>query len=91
MYKRILKCSVCGNVGEFTYIGSRDVNKKGDVSDIIGELSMWISYFRCPECNSVEVEFHPVGEKPDIPEEFFKEVTILDKTSEEGALKTKSQ
>ena len=37
---------------------------------------MWMSYFRCPECGSIEVEFHPVGEKPDIPDEHFKEVAV---------------
>ncbi len=73
-YKRILKCSSCGNVGEFEYLGSRNVNEKGEVSDIVGETSMWISYFRCPNCGSVDVEFHPLGEEPDIPKEFFKEV-----------------
>ncbi|ADY72786.1 hypothetical protein Dester_0128 [Desulfurobacterium thermolithotrophum DSM 11699] len=76
MYKRLLKCSTCGNTGEFEYVGSRDVNKKGDVKDIIGNKEMWISYFKCPECSSIEVEFHPVGEKPDIPEEFFREVAV---------------
>ncbi len=74
-YKKLLKCSTCGNVGEFEYIGSRDVNKKGDVADIVGNKSMWISYFRCPNCGSVEVDFHPIGEEPDIPSEFFREVS----------------
>ncbi|SMP07374.1 hypothetical protein SAMN06265339_0478 [Desulfurobacterium pacificum] len=73
-YKKLLKCSTCGNVGEFEYIGSRDVNKTGDVADIIGSKSMWISYFKCPNCGSIEVDFHPVGEEPDIPAEFFREV-----------------
>ena len=74
VYRKLLKCSTCGNVGEFEYIGSRDVNKEGEVSDIIGSASMWISYYRCPNCGSVEVEFSPVGEKPDVPEEVFREV-----------------
>ncbi|GAB6075564.1 hypothetical protein [Desulfurobacterium crinifex] len=76
MYRKLLKCSTCGNVGEFEYIGSRDVNRKGDIRDIIGDEEMWMSYFRCPECGSIEVEFHPVGEKPDIPDEHFKEVAV---------------
>ncbi len=76
MFRRMMKCSTCGNVSEFTYIGSRDVNREGDVRDIVGNRPMWISYFRCPVCGSVEVEFHPVGEKPDIPEEHFKEVKV---------------
>ena len=73
-YTRLMKCSTCGNAGEFTYIGSRNVNRDGDVKEIIGEKEMWISYFRCPSCGAVEVEFHPVGEKPDVPKEFFVEV-----------------
>ncbi len=74
VYRKLLKCSTCGNVGEFDYIGSRDVNRKGDVSDIIGSASMWISYYRCPNCGAVEVEFSPVGERPDVPPEVFREV-----------------
>ncbi len=74
VYRKLLKCSTCGNVGEFEYIGSRDVNREGEVSDIIGSTSMWISYYRCPNCGSVEVEFGPVGERPDVPEEVFREV-----------------
>ncbi len=73
-YKRLLKCSTCANVGEFTYLGSRNVNERGEVSEIVGNRSMWISYFRCPNCGSIEVEFHPVGQEPDIPKEYFKEV-----------------
>ena len=73
-YTRLLKCSTCGNVGEFTYIGSRNVNERGEVSDIIGSSSMWISYFRCPTCGAVEVEFHPLGQEPDVPKEHFREV-----------------
>ncbi|MEO2068009.1 MAG: hypothetical protein ABGX27_00665 [Desulfurobacteriaceae bacterium] len=75
-FKKLLKCNTCGNVGKFTYIGSRNVNKEGDVRDLIGDKCMWISYFKCPECESIEVEFHPIGEKPDIPKEFFKEVAV---------------
>jgi len=73
-YKRLLKCSTCGNVGECEYIGSRNVNERGEVSDIIGNQPMWISYFKCPNCGAVEVDFHPVGQRPDVPQEFFKEV-----------------
>ncbi|WP_457679479.1 hypothetical protein [Thermovibrio sp.] len=73
-YKRLLKCSTCGSVGEFTYVGSRNVNEKGEVKEIVGDKEMWISYFKCPYCGSIEVEFHPVGEKPDVPKESFKEV-----------------
>ena len=75
-YKKLLKCSTCGNVGEFEYIGSRNVNEKGEIKDIIGNKCMWISYFKCPNCKAVEVDFHPVGENPDIPKEHFKEVKV---------------
>ena len=78
-FKKLLKCSTCGNVGEFTYIGSRDVNKEGDVRDLIGNKCMWISYFKCPSCESIEVDFHPIGEEPDIPKDFFKEVGSKEK------------
>ena len=54
-YRRLLKCSTCGNVGECTYIGSRNVNERGEVSDIVGSKEMWISYFRCPSCGAIEV------------------------------------
>lgn len=73
-FKKLMKCSTCGNVGEFEYLGSRDVNKNGEVSDIIGTASMWINYYRCPSCRSIEVEFSPVGEKPNVPSEVFREV-----------------
>ena len=73
-FKKLMKCSTCGNVGEFEYFGSRDVNREGEVSDIIGSASMWISYYRCPNCGSFEVEFSPVGERPDVPKEVFREV-----------------
>jgi DNA-directed RNA polymerase subunit M/transcription elongation factor TFIIS len=73
-FTRLLKCSSCGNAGEFEYLGSRNVNREGEVKDIVGDKPMWISYFRCPNCGSVEVEFHPLGEEPDVPKEFFVEV-----------------
>ena len=73
-YRRLLKCSTCGNVGECIYVGSRNVNERGEVSDIVGSKEMWISYFRCPNCGAIEVEFHPVGSKPDIPPKHFREV-----------------
>ena len=74
-FKRLMKCSTCGNVGEFEYVGSRNLNKRGEVSDIVGKKEMWISYFKCPNCGSYDVEFHPIGERPNVPEEFFKEVS----------------
>jgi len=73
-FKKLMKCSTCGNIGEFEYFGSRNVNKRGEVSDIVGEREMWISYFICPNCGSYEVEFHPLGEFPDVPEDEFREV-----------------
>lgn len=76
MYKRVLKCSVCGNVSEFEYLGSRNVNKNGEIMEIVGNEDMWMSYFKCPKCGSIEVEFHPVGQKPDIPDGELKEVAI---------------
>ncbi len=75
-FKKLMKCSTCGNVGEFEYVGSRNVNKRGEVSDVVGNSEMWISYFRCPNCFSYEVDFHPLGKKPDVPNEFFKEVDL---------------
>jgi len=69
-----MKCSVCGNAGEFEYLGSRNLNRSGEVSDVVGDSEFWMSYFRCPNCGSVEVEFHPLGEEPDVPKEFFVEV-----------------
>jgi len=73
-YKRLIKCSTCQNVVEGIYIGSRNINAEGEVADIVGSSPLWMSYFKCPECGAVEVEFHPVGEAPDIPEEAFFEV-----------------
>ncbi|WP_297446478.1 hypothetical protein [Desulfurobacterium sp.] len=73
-FRKLMKCSNCGNVSEFEYLGSRDVNKNGEVSDIIGSTSMWISYYKCPNCNYIDVEFSPIGEKPDVPQEAFREV-----------------
>ena len=74
--KKLMKCSVCGNTGEFEYLGSRNLNRSGEVSDVVGDSEFWMSYFRCPNCSSVEVEFHPVGEKPDVPPEDFREVIV---------------
>jgi len=78
-FKKLFKCSTCGNTGEFEYIGSRNLNKNYEVKEIVGEKELWVSYFRCPECNTVDIEMHPAGEKPDIPEIFFKEVLIDEK------------
>ncbi len=63
--KKLIKCNLCGNVCEFLYIGSRNVNKSGEVANIVGSEELWISYYKCPECGNVEVELHPLGEKPD--------------------------
>ncbi len=76
--KKLMKCSICGNIGEFSYLGSRNLNRKGEISDIIGNQQLWMSYFKCPECGSIEVEFHPAGNKPDIPKDSFKEVIVED-------------
>ncbi|SNR69960.1 hypothetical protein [Desulfurobacterium atlanticum] len=78
-FKKLLKCSTCGNVGEFEYIGSRNLNKNGEIKEIAGKNGLWISYFKCPECNTIDVEMYPVGTKPDIPEDFFKEVLVDEK------------
>jgi len=48
-----MKCSLCGNVGEFLYIASRNVNERGEISDIVGDAELWISYYRCPECGKL--------------------------------------
>ena len=73
-YRRLLKCSHCGNVGYCLYLGSRDLNEGGEVSDIVGGLSLWVSYFLCPACGKVDVEFHPPGEEPDVAAKHFKEI-----------------
>ncbi len=73
--KRTLKCSNCFNVGDFSYIGSRNLNKEGLLRELLGNQELWVSYFRCPNCGNVEVIMHPAGQKPDIPENSFKEVS----------------
>ncbi|WP_456396201.1 hypothetical protein [Desulfurobacterium sp.] len=81
-FKKLFKCSHCGNAGEFEYIGSRNINKTGEVKEIVGNKELWVSYYRCPNCNIIDIEMHPAGEKPDIPGEFFKEVLIDEKSKE---------
>jgi hypothetical protein len=60
-----MKCSLCGNVGEFLYIASRNVNERGEISDIVGDAELWISYYRCPECGNIDIDILPKGEKPE--------------------------
>ncbi len=62
--KKLMKCSVCMNVGEFSYVDSRNLNENGEVFEVVGSKELWVSYFRCPFCGNVEVEIYPPGEKP---------------------------
>jgi len=75
-YLKKMKCCWCGSFGEFTYIGSRNLNRFGELKGIIGERVLWISYFECPNCKKVDLVMHPVGEEPDVPDWAFKEVIV---------------
>ncbi len=88
-FKKLFKCSNCGNIGEFEYISSRNINKNGEVQDIVGDKECWVSYFKCPECKIIDIEIYPAGETPYIPKKFFKEV-ITDEKENSANIKKNS-
>ncbi len=67
------KCPYCGNISEFSYEGSRNLNSSGDLRDIIQDKELWVSYYKCPNCKKYDIDMHPVGEKPNF--EGFKDIT----------------
>ena len=67
------RCPYCGNFSKFSYEGSRNINSKGDLKDIISNQELWISYYKCPVCQKYDLDIHPVGEKPFFDN--FKDIT----------------
>jgi len=77
------KCPYCGNLSKFSYEGSRNLNSKGDLKDIISNQELWVSYYKCPICQKYDLDMHPVGEKPSF--ENFKDITsFVDKILEKS-------
>ena len=80
------KCPYCGNISKFSYEGSRNINFKGDLKDLISNKELWISYYKCPICKKYDLDMHPVGEKPSF--ENFKDITNhIDKLLEKSLKK----